>query len=370
MKARKICIIALTVFTLLVSTLACNLGADNTTNTDSPVAESVTTQEIIDIVVETEQPKLVTLRQWAASASASSEYYNPEWSALQVVGQPDTSECDDLGTAWASAESTGVEWLEVLYETPVYPEQINVFETYSPNQVVKVEVLDTEGIFHPVYSGPPAITDCPYTLTVDIVAADYLAEGVRLTIDQSILHPNSWNEIDAVELVGKFSGEITAEVPSVPTPFGSSSTTSNYELPGMSPSSLSPGTFYYDVAGAGEDTTIDVGTLQDLSTTDEYVLGFVSQSFRYAVSLFLPHGLTPGLLTVQKYDGSAFMKNPGAAIYIGSGYYYADGGLIMIESAQNNLASGSFVFSGTYEYDPSRIVTVSGVFNEIPLVDK
>ena len=144
------------------------------------------------------------IRQWATSATASSEYGNPDWSASQATGAPDTiiEECADLPTAWASQGSDTVEWLELYYDTPVYPTEVNIIQTHSPDQVVMVELIDTEGTYHEVYTGEPENLweECPYTLSI-LVWADYQAAGVKITIDQSVIDP-TWNEIDAVELVG------------------------------------------------------------------------------------------------------------------------------------------------------------------------
>ena len=144
------------------------------------------------------------IRQWATSATASSEYGNPDWSASQATGAPDTiiEECADLPTAWASQGSDTVEWLELYYDTPVYPTEVNIIQTHSPDQVVMVELIDTEGTYHEVYTGEPENLweECPYTLSI-LVWADYQAVGVKITIDQSVIDP-TWNEIDAVELVG------------------------------------------------------------------------------------------------------------------------------------------------------------------------
>ncbi|MBU0512288.1 MAG: hypothetical protein KJ638_11400 [Chloroflexi bacterium] len=142
------------------------------------------------------------IRQWASSAEASSEYDNPEWSAQQATGAPDTLECGDTPTAWASYEQFTVEWLEVRYETPVAPTEINIYESHTPTQVVRVEILDTQGIYHEVYTAQPKIaSECPYILSVPISEADYQAIGVKITIDQSQFGL-PWDEIDAVELVG------------------------------------------------------------------------------------------------------------------------------------------------------------------------
>ncbi|MDY6876575.1 MAG: hypothetical protein SWK90_10310 [Chloroflexota bacterium] len=141
------------------------------------------------------------IRQWAASATASSEYSNPGWAAGQATGAPDTPECGDYTTAWASSDSDTVEWIELTYDTPVYPTEVNIIQTYNPNQVLFVDLLDTEGEYHGIYLGEPEEMDeCPYTLSILVEDADYLAIGVKIVIDQSVL--GTWNEIDAVELVG------------------------------------------------------------------------------------------------------------------------------------------------------------------------
>jgi hypothetical protein len=142
------------------------------------------------------------MRQWASTATASSEFDNPDQAATQATGAPDTFECQDLPTAWCPADYETVEWLELGYDVPVRPTEVNIVQTYSPDQVVKVELVDTDGTYHEVYTAEPVNLwdECLYTLSIP-VEADYQAVGVRITIDQSVLDM-SYNEIDAVELVG------------------------------------------------------------------------------------------------------------------------------------------------------------------------
>ena len=105
-------------------------------------------------------------------------------------------------SAWASQGSDTNEWLELNYPVPVKPSQVIIHQTYNPDQVVLVELRDPSGAYHQVYEGTPKQFDqCPYVLTVKVADADYQANGVRVTIDQSVLGLG-WNEIDAVELVG------------------------------------------------------------------------------------------------------------------------------------------------------------------------
>lgn len=166
------------------------------------------------------------IRQWASSAFASSEYGNPDWAAVQATGAPDTliEECADLPTAWASYDSDTVEWLELTYDTPVVPSAINIIQSHSPDQVVKVELVDAAGAYQEVYSGVPQNLweECPYTLSIP-VDVKYEAAGLKITIDQSI---SPWNEIDAVELVGMAAGG---------TATGGAAATSTTELADTSP---------------------------------------------------------------------------------------------------------------------------------------
>ena len=141
------------------------------------------------------------LRQWAISAVASSEYGTSDWAAGQATGSPDTLACGDQQTAWASSSSDTVDWIELQYGVPVSPSQVNILETYYPDQVVRVELRDPLGTYHIVYTGQPQeLSTCPYTLSIPVQGADYLAVAVRITVDQSVV--GQWNEIDAVELVG------------------------------------------------------------------------------------------------------------------------------------------------------------------------
>ena len=82
------------------------------------------------------------------------------------------------------------------------PIEVNIFQNYNPNQVVKVELRDLGGEYHTVYTGTPQdmSDDCPFVLHILVEGADMQVDGVRITVDQSVLQ--DWVEIDAVELVG------------------------------------------------------------------------------------------------------------------------------------------------------------------------
>jgi hypothetical protein len=141
------------------------------------------------------------IEQWAASATASSQYGDPDWAASAATGAPDTSECGDYATAWASESSSGQDWLEVTYSTAVVPTKIVIYETYNPGSIVKVEVKDTSGNYHTAWTGNAgAASECPRQLTVTVSGVSQKVNAVRINLDQSVV--GSWDEIDAVQLVG------------------------------------------------------------------------------------------------------------------------------------------------------------------------
>ena len=154
------------------------------------------------------------VNQWASQAEATSEYGSDSWSAAQATGAPDTAECGDFGTAWASATPSGDDSLTLLYSTPVAASAVNIYETYNPGAIISVELLPNGGGAPiTIFAGTDSTTPCPgvLTLAVDpslltptlsqtVPPGATLVNGIRISLDQSII--GTWNEIDAVELVG------------------------------------------------------------------------------------------------------------------------------------------------------------------------
>jgi hypothetical protein len=144
-----------------------------------------------------------SVSQWANSATASSEFGSQSWAAYQAAGEPDTATCGDYPSAWASGGSSEIAQLTLTYSIPVVPTQINIYETYNPDQVSLVEVIEPNGTRHTVYQGQAQVLDspaCPYILTIDVSDLTVLISQVVVTVDQSASF--AWNEIDAVQLIG------------------------------------------------------------------------------------------------------------------------------------------------------------------------
>jgi hypothetical protein len=115
----------------------------------------------------------------------------------------------------------------------------------------------------------------------------------------------------------------------------------------------------------GQYINVEEGTIQDQSTTSEYVIGLVSQDQNQTLSLFLPLDLGADFLTLKPYDSGSASKAPSAAIYIGLVFYTATDGFLWIESITDNTITGEFYFTGTNENGITAYVT--GFFNQIPI---
>jgi len=153
------------------------------------------------------------VRQWAISATASTQYSASSWSAAKATGPPDTTGCGDIVSAWAPAASRGLfgatpngpgpEWLQLTYAKPVHAVGIRVHETYMAGFVYQVDLTDTSGVPHTVWSGGDA-TSCPGWLEIEFPATPYLVTGVTLHTAKP-----GYEEVDAVELVGELQASFS-----------------------------------------------------------------------------------------------------------------------------------------------------------------
>lgn len=109
------------------------------------------------------------VNQWAISAEASSQYGDDSWSAAQATGEPNTLECGDITTAWASETSSGIDSLTLTYGSSVVASAVNIHQTYNPGAIVMVELLPAAGQ-DPivVFEGVDTTTECPGVFSVAV----------------------------------------------------------------------------------------------------------------------------------------------------------------------------------------------------------
>jgi hypothetical protein len=147
-------------------------------------------------------PSGTLLRQWAVDATASSQYGEDAWSAMQATGEPDVDAYSDDIDAWAPAPSDGtIEWLEVGYAQAVIPTAVTIVENLGNGAVTTVEALDRErGEWVVLWSGTDPSPQQLIGFSPRLADADFPTDRLRITLDSDLVA--GWNEIDAVELVG------------------------------------------------------------------------------------------------------------------------------------------------------------------------
>lgn len=143
--------------------------------------------------------------QWASEASASSSYNDAQgeagWSPKQATGAPDVDKYSDDRHAWApKTQDGGIEWLDLRYPKPVHASEVRVRESMGSGAVIKVELFDEAGAVHTIWQGVDPTKELNY-LILKFKTTEYRVNRVKVTLATNIIP--GWNEIDAVQLVGK-----------------------------------------------------------------------------------------------------------------------------------------------------------------------
>jgi hypothetical protein len=140
--------------------------------------------------------------QYASSViDFSSEYDAGDWGANQVIGAPNTPDCGDYTTAWASADADNQrEFLVLGYAVPQKVNKIQIFQNLNPGAIDTVYLRNAAtGVWTTVFSTTAiANATCPGTLTIDIALTTYKVDAVRIAMNSPAVA--DWNEIDAVAI--------------------------------------------------------------------------------------------------------------------------------------------------------------------------
>ncbi len=143
----------------------------------------------------------------------------PAWGAGQAVGEPDTMSAGDQRTAWAPAMMDGgTEWLQLGYENAVEIAQIKVRETSGAGCIAKVAAVLENGTEVVIWQGRESagegIVDAPFNAPPGLTA-----QGVKVYLDTARVP--GWNEIDAVQLIGRDGSHQWAATASASSSYGS-----------------------------------------------------------------------------------------------------------------------------------------------------
>lgn len=155
------------------------------------------------------------------------------WNAEQVIGPPD-SPAGDTQTAWAPAtEDGGQEWLQVEFPKAVEVVQVMVRENCAPGAIFRIAAISEAGAETTLWEGvAPNVT--AVSNTVFPTRGGIVADRVRIYLDTKKVP--GWNEIDAVQLVGRDGSRQWASA---------ATASSNYGTPPGMPINTEQGRFWF-----------------------------------------------------------------------------------------------------------------------------
>jgi hypothetical protein len=137
----------------------------------------------------------------AAAVHLTKRPGGPSWSPGQAAGAPDTLQHGDYSTAWASQQPDGGrEWLRLTYGKAVEVSEVNIHETYNPGALSKVSAIMPDGSERVLWEGTGTPEEGVIERTVKV------PPGIRsdqILVELDTARVPGWNEIDAVELVGR-----------------------------------------------------------------------------------------------------------------------------------------------------------------------
>lgn len=140
--------------------------------------------------------------QWATDATASSQYGEDSYSAKQATGEPNVEAAADNPLAWASMDPDGgEETIELIFDHPVRPTGVNIYESFNPGAITRVEAQDLDSeAWETLWEGDSATDELMQVFSPSFDEPSFHTQRIRLTLDTSVVP--GWNEIDAVQLLG------------------------------------------------------------------------------------------------------------------------------------------------------------------------
>jgi hypothetical protein len=146
-----------------------------------------------------EQP---LVRQWAFASMDQSSLRGADQGPDMALGPPDSDVCSYAGMkAWTSwRPDSGLEWIQLRYEQPVFAVGAIVHEALNPGAVSRVCLIGLDGSLREVWRGRDTVSTCPGAMALVFPASSVPVHGVRVELQTDRVA--GFNAIDAVELVG------------------------------------------------------------------------------------------------------------------------------------------------------------------------
>ena len=156
----------------------------------------------ISIALFTAQAAQAQHVQWAARlvavSSQKSEGKEP-FSPSQVLSTPNALPLGQISNdAWIPRKEGPNEFIEVRFARSVAAQQVTIVENFNPGSITKIELVDTKGEHHEVYTNdkPGPLPEAYRTLEVKFPAAEYRTLGVKVYMNTAKVE--GVNQIDAI----------------------------------------------------------------------------------------------------------------------------------------------------------------------------
>ncbi len=140
--------------------------------------------------------------QWAARlvavSSQKSEGKDP-FSPSQVLSTPNALPLGQISNdAWIPRKEGPNEFIEVRFARSIAAQQVTIVENFNPGSITKIELVDTKGEHHEIYSNPSPgpLPEAFRTLEVRFPAAEYRTLGVKVYMNTAKVE--GVNQIDAI----------------------------------------------------------------------------------------------------------------------------------------------------------------------------
>ena len=143
-----------------------------------------------------------SVKEWAATVVATSEFSARDFAAQQVVGPSQATKCGRDPRAWASATARSKDTVTVTFAKPVIPTEVEVYILSEGQALMSVDLFSPDGDYanFPAYSETQfSEGGCALPLRVPVTGVMPVA-AVRLNVDQSSSKRRIL--IDAVRIVG------------------------------------------------------------------------------------------------------------------------------------------------------------------------
>lgn len=142
--------------------------------------------------------------QWAATATARTQYDQNQYSATRATGAPNVTVAGNSPDAWCPAtRGEGIDWLDLTFAKPVQAVEVRVRQNDAPGAIVKIEAMESNGTVHLWWEGVDpykagAVREIAW-FAVRVPKTSYLVARVKITLN--LESGRGYKQIDAVQLV-------------------------------------------------------------------------------------------------------------------------------------------------------------------------